>query len=197
VKGIDTFKSCLSIAGQIKGAGYSFVARYLSDGVGTIHAAFTEIEAAHLSSLGLSLVSIAEFGKPDVASYFTPEQADLVIDRSVRFAALAGQKSGAIFVTLDGDFQVPDVQNFVSIVHAGLKATGFLLGLYGNGICLKWAKDAGYAHYTWLCESTGFCGYDLWKSHADIVQVTTTTVAGIDVDTDFSQSMDFGQWRLK
>lgn len=197
ITGLDTYSNMHDYAGAITAAGYSFVGRYLSNGVGTIHNPFLKVEASHLSSSGLKLISILEFGHPDHDSYFTLDQANQNVKLCVEFAKLAGQPIGTeIFGTIDYDATVKAVYKYVMALHNGLRDAGYLHSLYGNGVVCQWAKQSGYAHHTWLAEGSGMAGYKTWLPKADIVQQRTVKFHDFDVDTDIAKSSEFGAWTL-
>ena len=198
MRGIDTYKSCADIGGEIVAAGFGFVARYLSDGASSsFHEDFPASEAAHLGALGLRLVSICEHGRPDGdhPEYFTTAQAQANVLWADSMARHAGQPQGTvIYHTVDGDLPVSVVQAYCIAMHNGLKNAGYLTGIYGSGAVCQWAIEDGYAHVSWLAESTGWSEYQWWRSKADIVQVVQTTMFGIDVDTNLTNVDNFGFW---
>jgi hypothetical protein len=196
-KGLDTYKNMTDYGQALADAGVQFVGRYLSNGVGTIHDAFLEAEAAHLCAHGLKIVSILELGRPDHDAYFTVEQANRNVETAVAFAKLAGQPKGTeIFSAIDYDATVNAVHDYIIALHNGLKSAGYLHSVYANGTVCQWAKQDGYAHHTWLAEGAGMSGYEGWKSNADIVQERTGTFHGLDVDFDVAKTADCGWWGI-
>jgi len=194
-KGLDTYKNMTDYAQSLTDAGVQFVGRYLSNGIGTIHDAFLESEARHLCAHGLKIVSILELGRPDHDAYFTIAQANRNVETAIAFAKLAGQPKGTeTFSTIDYDATVDAVRDYTIALHNGLKSAGYLHSLYANGTVCQWAKQNGYAHHTWLAEGSGMSGYQAWKSKADIVQQSTGTFHGLDVDFDAALTCDFGAW---
>jgi hypothetical protein len=125
--------------------------------------------------------------------------------RSIEAKQPADGKS-ALFYTVDYDATQSDIDNAILPYAQAFHSTmgklcsmagtpNYLLGVYGNGLVCKALMEAGLVHFSWLSESTGFGGYQMWLPHADIIQIEATTMFGIDVDTNFRRSAEVGAWK--
>lgn len=76
----------------------------------------------------------------------------------------------------------------------------YKVGVYGSGLVCKTVKDAGYASYTWLAQSTSYYGtadYNDPEKYS-IRQGCHVVVNDILFDSNASGiAPDFGQWRFK
>lgn len=149
-----------------------------------------------LSSVGIRLWTVFERGNPTQASYFTEEQAELDAAAFLQWASLVGMPKGApVFWVADYDSAPEDVMAYATAIRKIVNAAGYLASVYANGDTCRALKEAGLVHYTWLSQSTGFAGYQMWVGQADILQEASTTVLGFDVDGDTVRSSDV-TWAL-
>ena len=175
----DAAQDTTGHAHDILNAGYKAVGLYLR----ADRASAEMVEGLH--SVGIRCFSVWERGEPTSAEYFTADQGREDAAGAAAFAASIGQPQGSvIFMAIDYDSQPGDVADYVREAHDHLKALGWLMGLYGNGLTLSAFIADGYCHCGWLSQSHGFAGYDDFASVAAIVQGPETTVLGMDVDLD-------------
>jgi Domain of unknown function (DUF1906) len=140
---------------------------------------------------GLKIWTIQEHGNPTQASYFSEDQAKADAEAFLSWASMVGQPKGTgVFPTADYDSNPNDILPYARVFHDIIKAEGFLMGIYANGVTCKALKDAGLAHWDWLTQSTGFEGYEMWKPHTSIIQEPSGTVLGLDVDFNVIQTTD-------
>ena len=138
-----------------------------------------------LHSVGIKLFTIWEAGNPTHSEYFTDDRGTYDGKHAVAFAQVMGQPEGTpIFAAIDYDSDPADVAAYVEAIHTEVRAAGYLLGLYGNGLTLGHFQDAGYSHYGYLSQSKGFQGYEDYLPRAAIVQGKETLLCGFDVDLD-------------
>lgn len=196
IKGLDEYGKLNTASLQaIKAAGNDWLGLYLSNGVGTIHAALTGAVIKLVHSMGMGVVFIAELGSPTSASYFSVNRATANVARIIELFKFCGAPSGSeVYSTIDYDANVSDVQAYIIAMHNGLKAAGYLHSIYANGTVCEWAFTNGYAHHTWLAEGDRMSGYTGWKDKANILQIETTKIAGLDVDMDVVKTPDYGAW---
>lgn len=142
--------------------------------------------AQGLIAAGIKLWSVFEEGEPTSAEYFTAEQGAADAAKAVDWARMVGMPAGSIiFTAVDCDVSPSDVEDYLIAFHDAVKAEGFLMGVYGGGAVLAWAKNAGYAHATWLSGSTGWTGYHEFAGKCDILQVNSPNgVMGYSADYD-------------
>ncbi len=202
-KGIDANQNITSLAGALVATGFSFACRYIKPG--EPDETLTLGEAQHLSSEGLSIVSIVEIGSPTCAAYFTAERGTTVAETVVTYAdEVLGQPSDTpLYYTVDYDAQECDfsaIRAFFAAArahHLGHAANGgnwYKLGVYGSGAVCRMLAEAGLVEYTWLSESSGFLGsrdYAGWNLH----QTREGSFAGVDCDFNESKG-DAGGWQL-
>ncbi len=202
-QGLDFNQNVSSIAGEIVGSGYDFVARYLKPAEPT--ETLTLAEAQHLSSMGLYVVSIVEIGSPTCAAYFTALRGSVAAQMVVTYAdETLGQPSDTpLYYTVDYDAQecdFPAIRAFFAAArahhhaHAANGGAWYKLGVYGSGAVCQMLAEAGLVEYTWLSESGGFLGsrdYAGWSLH----QTHEGTFAGVDCDFNESGG-NAGGWKL-
>ncbi len=202
-QGLDFNQNVSSIAGEIVGAGYDFVARYLKPAEPS--ETLTLAEARHISAEGLSIVSIVEIGSPTCAAYFTSAKGTAVAEEVVTYAdETLGQPSDTpLYYTVDYDAQecdFPAIHAFFAAArahhqaHAANGGNWYKLGVYGSGAVCEMLVEAGLVEYTWLSESSGFLGsrtYTGWSLH----QTREGTFDGVDCDFNESNG-NAGGWKL-
>ena len=138
-----------------------------------------------LIAAGVKLWTIWEKGNPTSVDYFTQQQAREDTDLFLAWAKMTGQPQGSpVFACVDFDADWAAVKDYIYLFHDAVKAEGFLFGVYGSGGVCQAFKEAGYAHYTWLAQSTGWQNYQEWAPHADIRQGPSGTALGYNVDFD-------------
>ena len=142
-----------------------------------------------LHSVGIKLFSIYERGNPTQASYFTSAQALQDGMAAVTAAKTLGQPQGTpIFFAFDFDATLDEINGpclqYMQIVQRICKQHGYLAGAYGSGLLLKTYQDAGYIHCGFLAQSAGWDGRNEYMPHAAIVQGSSVSVLGFDVDLD-------------
>ena len=179
LKAFDTADVTTGHAHAILAAGYQAVGIYLR--ADRAPAAMVE----GLRSVGIKIFSIWEKGYPTSAAYFTAEQGKADGEAAAEYALLLKQPQGTtISPCVDYDSNPDDVKAYLIAFHDAIKIHGYHSLPYGNGATLQWAIDAGYAVGGFLSQSTGFQGYTEFKPKAKIVQGSTETVLGFDVDLD-------------
>lgn len=197
ILGLDTACDLTLAAPALKASGYEWVGRYVIRPEDTHLAgkALTKPEAQAISAAGLQIVSIYETN-PTHAGYFTYEQG--LAD--ARNALDAGEVGGIamlapIYFTVDCDIAPEMVTRYFEAVNnrIGIRS---MVGVYGSGAVCQALLDAGLVTYTWLAQSTGWAGYDAFKSKATIIQLSQQAIHGIIADGDMAHVPDYGGWSL-
>jgi len=189
-QGIDTDQNCTDYAGALYAAGIRFVCRYYSYDHHDKN--LTAAEAAHLSQMGLYLVSVWE-ADGNHSSYFSTSQGTSDANAALAQAAACGQPAGTpIYFAADYDASQSDVDGVIleyfTAVDAVVKAAGYFAGVYGSGLTCSSIIGAGYASYSWLAMSTGYSGSEDYKNSNqwNILQSVGGYIAGINADNDRS-----------
>ena len=144
-------------------------------------------EIAGLKSVGLQIFSIYEWGNPTTDLYFTNAQGQSDANRAIENALRVGMPSEKPIFTCY-DFETTDAfrttrgLDYIQAYHATLKSAGYYAGCYGDWLLLNYYQQLGYSHASFLSESRGFPGWEAGSQLADIVQLSTTTIVGLDVD---------------
>ena len=171
-RGIDLPTDASDVAGELRGAPISFVARYYRDPASR-WPALSPAEAERLSALGLKIVTVWEWhsGTP---AYFTYASGYSDALSASRQAKGVGQPPGsAIYFAVDFNARGSElwqIDQYFRGVNAGLAAAGgglpeYKVGVYGSGAVCAAVRDARLAHYAWLSGSTawdGTPGYSAW-----------------------------------
>lgn len=145
----------------------------------------------NITKAGLRIWTIAERGNPTVKTYFSEDQAKADADAVLKWASMVGQPKGTgIFPTADYDSNPKDILPYARVFHDLIKAEGFLMGIYANGVTCKALKEAGLAHWDWVTQSRGFEGYEMWKDKTSILQEPSGTVLDLAVDFNIIQTTD-------
>jgi hypothetical protein len=124
--------------------------------------------------------------------------------RALTQAAAIGQPNGsAIYFAADFDPVPADVSGpvmeYFHAVHDVMADSPYLTGIYGSGLTCRMIRDAGFARFTWLAQSTGFLEYRDFMAQADIVQAVPARDLiphKLNIDDDIAQSPDFGAFHL-
>ena len=200
--GFDTYLATEAAkqAKTIKEKGYSFVGMYYFK-LSRFKQQLTKAVARALSAEGLYVVSVYENGYPTHAAYFTAEAGAADGAMAVQRAVEAGQPKGTpIYAAVDYDAMQRDLPGIIAYFksyHAALKASGYVAGVYGNGLVCSAMVAAELAGKTWLSGATAWRGYSFWLKSADIVQGQTTQVWGMDCDLDTTGPSGGGGWQVK
>lgn len=193
---IDTADDCTDQIVHLKADGVLTVMRYLT----TNTASFKLIkppEAKALAAAGIRLGLVFETGGG------APGQAPLsaaqgAIDGAfaASYAPTVGAPNGAaIYFACDNDFNAAQIKSqvlpyFQALVRP-VTAAGFIVGVYGSGNVCQAVCGAGYAALAWLSGSLGWGGSRAYlaakpKELALVQDVEDTTLANMDIDTDYS-----------
>jgi hypothetical protein len=137
-----------------------------------------------LIAAGVKLWCVYEEGEPVSDAYgWNSANGGNDAARALAWAREHGVPLGKpIFAAVDYDAAWDIVAPYLVAFHNTLKSQGFLMGVYGSGSVCSWARDAGYAHYTWIAQSTGWGGYEDWLGEADIVQWMQPAPFGLSGD---------------
>lgn len=183
MKAFDTLNITTGHANEIAALGYQAVGVYLrADRT-------TPEEIQGLKSVGIKIFSIWEKGFPTAGKYFTAAQGAKDAAAALAFAAKIKQPSGTqIFacVDFDADWATDGaaISTYFDAFHHVIRAGGYLASVYGSGVVCAHIVGAGFAHSGFLAQSTGWAGFNDYKSKAAIVQGSTATVLHFDVDYD-------------
>jgi peptidoglycan hydrolase-like protein with peptidoglycan-binding domain len=196
--GMDASVNCRAFAKQIAGAGMKFVIRYYSRSLSKV---LTKAEATALCAAGMQLVVVYE--DLDTLESITAANAAIHASVALQQAAAVGQPKGsAIYFAVDlnpaADQIGGQVMEYFHAVHTAL-APSYDVGIYSSGLTCRLIRDAGFAKFTWLSQSTSFEEYQAFLPQADIVQAAPARdlVKGLNIDDDISQSAAFGAFTLK
>ncbi|MCX6604005.1 MAG: DUF1906 domain-containing protein [Acidobacteria bacterium] len=183
--GLDSSANCAPYAAQIVAAGVQFVARYYSQ---FARKTLSLAEARALSAAGLQLITVYQDSN----------------DKLECFTAALGQPSGsAIYFAADFDPSPVEargpVMEYFHAVHDALSASPFQVGVYGSGLTCRLVRDAGFANFTWLSQSTSFREYLAFLPQADIVQAAPGRPLipnKLNIDDDIARTPHFGAFQL-
>lgn len=139
-KGLDTTSNCGAKAGEIRTAGYDFVARYLSRDSWKV---ISPDESKQLSSAGLAIVLIYE-DSPTSVSYFSDSRGHSDGARAAEQAAAIGGNSGTtIYFAVDYNAEDQEITGAITNYFHGVATslrtfatelgTFFRIGVYGSG----------------------------------------------------------------
>ena len=84
-------------------------------------------------------------------------------------------------------------------VHDVLTASPYAVGVYGSGLTCRLMRDAGFAKFTWLSQSTGFRDYLAFLPQANVVQAAPARdliPRKLNIDDDIAQTADFGTFKI-
>lgn len=195
--GFDTTENCGSKAAQIKGAGYDFVARYLSRSTWKV---ISPAEATRVKAAGLAIVLVYEDG-PTGADYFSNARGQVDGARAAQQAQALGAADGtAIYFAVDYDASSDDLSGVINQyfqgVNSGLSSFAgsgnprYRVGVYGSGATCLAITGAGLASLGWLAQATGWAGHGAYTNWS-ISQGMPTTISGMSVDPDTATG-DYG-----
>lgn len=153
-----------------------------------------------LSDKGFYVVSIYESGFPTSVDYFTETNAQRDGERIIACAESAKQpRATPIYPCVDYNAELAHlsaIAAYFGTVHRIVKSADYLLGVYGSGLVCRHLTELGLVCKTWLSESTAFRGHQDWLEKANIVQIKSTTLHGIDVDLNRTAATGGGGWRI-
>jgi hypothetical protein len=177
----------------IKGAGASFVCRYLSAIPANDHNGKNLLasEKEALLAEKISIVLVAE----GAGSRMLAGKAAGIADASHADAVVRALGMAGMPIYFSCDFDATPAQQ--SAINAYLDGAASVIGrsrvgIYGGYYPVKRALDAGKAVFAWQCSS--WSGGQ-WDSRAQLRQTRyNVTVGGVACDGDVSMAPDFGQW---
>ena len=198
--GMDAMVNCAPFASEIVAKGIKFVVRYYSK---FAKKSLTPAEALALSGAGLQLMTVYQDSN-DKLELFTADIGTKQANNALVNAAAAGQPGGsAIYFAVDFDPAAVDVRGpvmeYFHAVHDVLASSPYSVGVYGSGVTCRLIRDAGFAKFTWLSQSTGFREYRVFLPQADVVQAAPSRdliPKKLNIDDDIAQSSDFGAFQV-
>jgi Domain of unknown function (DUF1906) len=200
--GIDAYDLQAIIANRaaINAAGYTHLGAYIF-GESGFKQLLTKPIAQRLSE-NFKIWTIFENGEPTTQEYFA-EPGKGGSDAHIAYARTVetGQPSGSSMcytIDTDGSPFLSDALTYAEdfwTTFRHLDGGEYKIGAYGGGTVLQALLDAGFIDVAYLSESRGFPGWLPMSLKAAIVQTGTTTIDGIDVDTDILTD-DAGFWSL-
>lgn len=199
-KALDTYKvqEVVANAARLVAAGYTAVGLYLFRS-SAFKQKLTRAAALAISKAGLYIFTVWENGQPTTAEYFSALRGDSDAVYAIEEAEAIGQpKDTPIYFAVDYDAKEADLAYITAYfrqVRPKVVAAGYKVGAYGSGMVLAHLASLGLIQYSWLSQSKGFAGYQAWKAKANIVQGASTTILGMDVDTDTING-NAGGWKI-
>jgi hypothetical protein len=190
-KGFDTTENCGAKAGQIRAAGYDFVARYLSRSTWkTIKLA----EKQALSAAGLATVLVYEDG-PTSSDYFSGARGQVDATRAAQQAATLGAPDNTtIYFAVDYDASDADLSGVITDYFqaansalssfAGSGNPRYHVGVYGSGATCVAMTGAGLATQGWLAQATRWRGHGAFTNWAISQGMPATDIVGLSGDPD-------------
>ncbi len=191
MRGLDTTENLTYQINYLTDKKIDFVGRYVN--LSSAWKRLGTLEAEKLSSAGISIFPIFELN-PTSGDYFSRERGVRDYDESL--ASIAAYKipsSAVMFYTVDYDAPPEDIPKiidyFSAIVESARlrRANGYDypgVGAYGSGYVLGEIL-ARWPVITWLSMSSGWRGYEDWRSHADVLQSVGDS-SSFDFDYDIS-----------
>lgn len=180
----------------IAAAGYSFVARYLSDGGKTLPGKLlTPAEADDLRAHGVGIVS----GWETWADAMLRGTAQGVQDAQAAQAqhnVCGGPPDRPIYFAADWDMQpnqYPVVQAYLDGAASVIGRTR--VGIYGSAAACAMALSTGSA--TWAWQTAAWSAGVLTPGVHIYQRIGYVTVGGVECDVNESLAVDFGQWSLE
>jgi peptidoglycan hydrolase-like protein with peptidoglycan-binding domain len=197
--GMDTDANCTTFAAAIAAAGIKFVVRYYSRSTLKV---LTAGEAAALCKAGLQLMTVYE--DDDELASLTAVSGPVHAQTALAQAAAVKQPKGsAIYFAVDLDPTADDVNGqvmeYFHAVHTVMAGSAYKTGIYGSGLTCRLIRDAGFAKFTWLSQSTGFQEYQAFLPQADVVQAAPSrdlVPQRLNIDDDIAQSSAFGAFQV-
>jgi hypothetical protein len=199
--GIDLATDTSDVMNELHAGQVDFVARYYRDPDSHLPP-LSMAEAQRLSSLGLKIVAVWEWHRPE-PSHFQNYWGYYDAMMAAGQAKAIGQPPGtAIYFAVDrnvpGD-QLAMVTDYFRGIAAGLAAAGggradYKIGVYGSGSVCDAVKGSGLAQYSWLSSALAWEGsadYADW----DIMQGARLSELSFDQDSDEARG-DYGGFTL-
>jgi len=193
---LDADADCAPFAPQFVADGFKFVVRYYSRCPKKV---LDLAEARTLSAAGLQPVTVYQDTNNSI-ELFTAALGASQAAKAVQLATALGQPSGGA-IYFAGDFDPSPVQvrgpvmEYFHAVHGTLSAYPFHIGVYGSGLTCRLVRDAGFAKFTWLSQSTGFRDYLSFLPQADVIQAAPSRdliKKKLSIEDDIARSADFG-----
>jgi peptidoglycan hydrolase-like protein with peptidoglycan-binding domain len=199
-KGMDASTNCANFASKIAAGRIKFVVRYYSR---SSTKALSREEARALTDEGLQIMTVYQDSN-DRPQFFNQAIGATQAEKALELAAKVGQPAGsAIYFAVDFDPTPPDargcVMEYFHAVHDTLAGSPYAAGVYGSGLTCRAIRDAGFAKFTWLSQSTGFREYRAFLPQADVVQAAParSLIPSMPaIDDDIAQSADFGAFQV-
>jgi len=194
--GADTPYSVLGKIHDFKSKGITNLIRYISPNSSTFpNKCLTGEEIAAIHSVEGMKIGMVWETMGDHVGFFSAQQGQSDASKVLAFLKAHNVPNFdtqnnplGIFFAVDFDASEDDVNGpimeYFTVVHNALRAAGYLTGVYGSGYVTNAIVSAGYAHYAWVAQSTGWSGYAAGKALADIIQGPTQNICGIDCDTN-------------
>ncbi|HZS57554.1 MAG TPA: glycoside hydrolase domain-containing protein [Bryobacteraceae bacterium] len=113
-------------------------------------------------------------------------------------SSLGAPHSACIYFAVDNDFDLPQIRTLVIPYFEGIAAyfddNYYRVGVYGSGAVCEAVKSLGLVDLTWQAQSRGWMKYSEWHAKADLIQGPEQKLAGLDVDSDFANAPDIGDY---
>ena len=190
VLGIDTAARLTGEqARELKGAGYSFVGRYLVPEVGSLkYKALTKGEAEAICSAGLKLLCVwettADRAKGGAATGASDGTQALACARELEMP-----ESGIIYFAVDFGAQAGDMDAIEAYLRAAREQTGeYEIGVYGSYFVVEEMAQRKACGHFWQC--VGWSGGKKSGSLNVYQAQWGKTAAGVGVDIDECADMD-------
>jgi hypothetical protein len=162
-------------------------------------------EALAIAAAGMGLAVVFQQRQKLIID-FTIDKGRAAGARAVELTASVGQPAGGvIYFGVDSDFvaasELLQIRRFFEGVKELLDSPApgqppFIVGAYGSGKVLEHLRTNGLAARFWLAQSTGWSGYNAFKTSGrwHLLQGPETTVGGHPCDTNDANPAlpDFG-----
>ena len=150
------------VVDQLAAKGYRCLIKYCVDTETFPNKRLTHAERALLVAAGIRSGFVFERG--NTAPYFSAAQGQADAETVVAYFKQLGVPAGvACFLAVDYDASAADLAGpvlaYAITFHDGLKSAGYLTGVYGSGSTCAALKKAGYAHFTWRSNASGWDGF--------------------------------------
>src|SRR5262249_9049971 len=152
----------------------------------------SKAEALAISNAGLEIFVVYEDTSNSVDHFTAAIGADHA-QRALAMAKSLGQPAGsAIYFAVDYDARPADISGpistyFQAVLNA-FQADGstFKIGVYGGGAVCNHLLAGKLVDYAWLCQSTGFPGYQSFYASKQwaLAQKLPAKIEGMDSDPD-------------
>ena len=167
---IDVSFQCGGAAQALAAAGVKTVIRYYSRDTGLPAKRLTRAEAGQLAAAGLTIGAVHEARHGDRLASFSQDlgRLDGAYARTYAAATIGQPAGSAIYFAVDFDAAAGEIAGavvpyFRGVAQALAAPTGepaYEVGVYGSGATCAAVLDAQLATRAWLCQSTGWSGYD-------------------------------------